>query len=179
MSFPEPLYRRTLAEPFQAPIEVVPHIAERLPQPFADLSQFQSLEIEHFQSLPLQGRQILEGTLQLGDIESHLDLVFHIVLAYQSIIQGIDICTRIKSAARQVRLPVPGPAKRDLNDPSFAAAFPRVKQQSFAINIEKCFLHNLFCLAVISENAEGYAEDEPRIPGKKQIQGLGILILKP
>src|ERR1700722_10022354 len=59
--FPEPLYRRALAQPFQAAIEMVPHIAERLAQPFADFSQFETLKIEQLQRSALHLRETLKG----------------------------------------------------------------------------------------------------------------------
>ena len=47
--FPESLYRRTLTQPFETSIEMVPDIAEWLVEPLADLSQFQILEVEQLQ----------------------------------------------------------------------------------------------------------------------------------
>src|SRR5437879_11021648 len=80
--FPEPLYCRTLAQPFKAAIEVVPYIAKWLMKPFADLSQFHPFEIEHLQCLSLHRRQVLKGTLQVGEVESYADFAFHIALPH-------------------------------------------------------------------------------------------------
>ena len=80
MPFPEPLYRWALAQPFEATIEMMPHIPEWLIKLFADLSKFQSFEIEQLQCPSLHLRQIVKCTLQTGEVEPQSDFALDIAL---------------------------------------------------------------------------------------------------
>ena len=78
--FPEPLYCRALTQTFETPIEMVPYIAERLPKPFANLPQFQTLEIEQFQRTALHLRQIFKRRQQMREINPCPDFAFNVAV---------------------------------------------------------------------------------------------------
>jgi len=65
---PEPFHRWAFAQPFQAPIEMVTHVAKWLAKPFADLPQFQPFKIKQLQSSPLYGGQLFKSTPQVREV---------------------------------------------------------------------------------------------------------------
>jgi hypothetical protein len=82
VAIPQPFNYRALAQPFETPIKMMPHIAERLMKSFTDLTQVQVFKIEQFQGLALNVRQILERTLQALEVDLRLNFALHIGVSH-------------------------------------------------------------------------------------------------
>lgn len=61
---------------------MVPYIAERLVQLFADLSQFQIVKIEQLQRSALHLGQIFERRQKMREIESHPNFALNVVVPW-------------------------------------------------------------------------------------------------
>jgi hypothetical protein len=79
---PKPLDHWALAQPFQAAIEVVTHVAKWLAKSLADFSQFQAFKIEQLQCSPLYGGQLFKSTPQVREVKPYTDLVLDVGLPY-------------------------------------------------------------------------------------------------
>ena len=66
------------AQPFQASVEVVPDVSQRLFQPLADLSQAHALKVIELERLTLGVTQIVKCRLQAAQIEFRSNLIFDV-----------------------------------------------------------------------------------------------------
>jgi hypothetical protein len=75
-------------------------IAQGLVQPLADLSQLKSVEVKQVEGTALDLGEFFECSFQMHSIHLGSDLPFDVRVVQQSIMQRIDVCTKVKTATR-------------------------------------------------------------------------------
>lgn len=61
---------------------MVPHVAERLVNLFANLSQFKTLEVKQLDRSALHLREIVKRRQQMREIKSHANFVLNVILPW-------------------------------------------------------------------------------------------------
>ena len=96
-------------------------ISQRFVQALADLSQLKPLEVKQVEGTALNLGEFLEGPFQMEPVHLGANLPLDVRLVQQSIMQRIDVCTKVKTAACQVRLSIERSVEGNLHDPGFRA----------------------------------------------------------